>query len=52
MTAEHNTAHKPAQENMKQVLRNYLFPNMKHLASGFIGFVLCQNTTDTQQNKY
>nr|AAA28600.1 reverse transcriptase endonuclease [Drosophila virilis] len=32
ITAEHNRAHRAAQENIKQVLRDYYFPNMASLA--------------------
>ncbi|XP_070132574.1 uncharacterized protein [Drosophila bipectinata] len=31
--AEHNRAHRAAQENAKQILRDYYFPNMSKLAS-------------------
>jgi len=33
VNAEHNCAHKAAQENAKQILRDYYFPNMSKLAS-------------------
>lgn len=33
ISAEHNRAHRAAQENVKQVLRDYYFPKMNNLAS-------------------
>jgi len=32
-TSEHNTAHRAAQENVKQILRDYFFPKMLRLTT-------------------
>jgi len=36
VTAEHNRAHRAAQENTKQIMRDYFFPNMSKLATEIV----------------
>lgn len=36
VTTEHNRAHRAAQENVKQIMRDYFFPNMSKLATEIV----------------
>jgi len=47
LTAEHNRAHKSAQENIKQVLSDYYFPKMAKIANEIV-----QNCKTCARAKY
>lgn len=50
ITREHNRAHRAAQENFKQVLQEYYFPNMGKLASEVV--ISCKTCTKAKYNRH